>query len=103
MIKHTLLAILLLAGASSAYAQTCLHGPGEKPADRTRREQALQLATKIHLAEMGLVGPRSKAFRPFSELTLPTTPPGFHLQFHADTEGYAFSIKDTLDSCHYAI
>jgi hypothetical protein len=31
------------------------------------------------------------------------TPTGFRVQFETDRATYDFSLKDTLDTCHYAI
>jgi hypothetical protein len=100
MIKP-ILAVTLLLAASPAVAQTCLHGPNESSQNKTRREQALQLAMKINIAQ-NPSGP-GRRYRPLSELLVPLTPPGFTLQFHVNANGYAFSLKDSLDSCGYAI
>lgn len=100
------LALLLTFGASHAAAQTCLHGSDETPAQKTRRDAAIQLATRINLAEMVTSGPRSRnnRYRPLNELTnIPPTPQGFDLQFHTDGNTYSFSIKDRMDPCRYAV
>ena len=99
-------AILLTAGAGTAAAQTCLHGANEAPAQRARRDAAIQLATRINLAETVTSGPRTpnNRYRPFDELmNIPPTPQGFELQFHTDGETYHFSIKDRTDPCRYAV
>jgi hypothetical protein len=85
----------------------CLHGPDERPAHQARREQALTLAQQIHRAENP--GPTAiplqrRTFRPFDQLAnLPPTPDGFKVQLDTDGATYAFSIKDTLDPCRYAV
>jgi hypothetical protein len=97
---------LMTFGVGTAAAQTCLHGTDETPAQRTRREAAIHLATRINLAEMVTSGPRTpnNRYRPLSELTnIPPTPQGFDLQFHTDGNSYAFSIKDRMDPCRYAV
>jgi hypothetical protein len=44
------------------------------------------------------------SYRPLRELpNVPATPPGFRVRFYTDGPSYAFSIKDTLDACEYAI
>ena len=45
-----------------------------------------------------------KNYRPFDQLaSVPPTPAGFRLQFYTDGATYTFSLKDTFDSCQYAI
>ena len=97
---------LLTFGVGTAAAQTCLHGTDETPAQRTRREAAIQLATRINLAQIVTSGPRTpnNRYRPLSELTsIPPTPQGFDLQFHTDGNSYSFSIKDRMDPCRYVV
>jgi hypothetical protein len=92
--------------AASQVPQACLHGANEAPAQRARRDAALQLATRINLAQTMTIGPgpRSNRYRPLAELmNIPPTPAGFDLQFHTDGNTYSFSIKDRLDPCRYAV
>jgi hypothetical protein len=102
-------AILLLTfGGGPAAAQVppmCLHGGNEAPAQKARRDAALQLATRINLAETMIVGPGPRnRYRPLEELTnIPPTPAGFELQFYTDGATYSFSIKDRMDPCRYAV
>jgi hypothetical protein len=107
MRKPVALAVfLVLTSASSSFAQECLHGASEQAAQRSRREQALQTAIKINLAETVIVGPQTgkPKYRPLEQLlNVPPTPTGFALRFYTDGSTYAFSLKDTLDPCHYAI
>ncbi len=101
------LLLLLTFGAGPAAAQTtCLHGADEAPAQKIRRDAAIQLATRINLAQTVTSGPRSSTnrYRPLHELTtIPPTPQGFDLQFHTDGLTYSFSIKDRMDPCRYAV
>jgi hypothetical protein len=100
------LLIMLTAGAVPSAAQTCLHGADETSAQKARRDAAIQLATRINLAEMVTSGPRSSLnrYRPLHELAnIPPTPQGFELQFHTDGNTYSFSIKDRTDPCRYAV
>jgi len=97
---------LLIVGPGNAVAQTCLHGSDETPAQKTRRDAAIQLATRINLAQMITSGPRSRnnRYRPLNELTnIPPTPQGFDLQFHTDGNTYSFSVKDRMDPCRYVV
>lgn len=100
------LALLPIVGAGHAVAQTCLHGSDETPVQKTRRDAAIQLATRINLAQVVTSGPRSpnNRYRPLNELTtIPPTPQGFELQFHTDGSTYSFSIKDRMDPCRYVV
>ena len=101
-----MLFVLLLPGAGNAIAQTtCLHGANEAPAQKTRRDAALRLATRINLAQVTTIGPGPRSrYRRLDELTnIPPTPPGFDLQFHTDGNTYSFSIKDRVDPCRYSV
>ena len=103
------LLMLLTFGAGTAAGQvpqTCLHGATAAPAQKARRDAAIQLATRINLAQTMTIGPgpRSNRYRPLEELmNIPPTPAGFDLQFHTDGNTYSFSIKDRLDPCRYAV
>ena len=96
------LALLLIPGAGSAVAQTCLHGSDETPAQKTRRDAAIQLATRINLAQIAFFrpGPPNRGYRPLEELAnIPATPQGFELQFHTDGNTYSFdrsAINETF-------
>ena len=105
---YLILASVMLVGlnASTSSAQTCLHGADETAVQRARRDAAIQLATRINLAQVVTLGPapQSRRYLPLEELTnIPATPPGFDLQFYTDGSTYSFSIKDRLDPCRYAV
>jgi hypothetical protein len=104
----SLLALLTLGAvpAAAQLSQACLHGANEAPAQKARRDAALQLATRINLAQTMTIGPgpRSNRYRPLAELmNIPPTPAGFELQFYTDGNTYSFSIKDRMDPCRYAV
>src|SRR5262245_64872861 len=120
MLKSMTVATVLLAGLSASprpLAQTfgsnqrCLHGPDEQPVDRARREQAVRMARQINRAEnaASFRGPsQPRTYRPLDDprmapFDIPSTPPGFKLQFYTDGETYAFSVKDTRDRCGFAV
>ncbi len=97
---------IALTMTTGSFAEECLHGANETPAQQTRREQALTVALRINFAEATIVGPRrdSARYRPLEELrNVPPAPKGFDLQFFTDGRSYSFSLKDRLDACHYAI
>lgn len=119
MVKRIVLAALFtgIAGSPPApsFAQgraqlpaPCLHGPSEQANQRTRREQALRLAQQINRAEhsaSGLLPLQPQAdYRSLAQLpSLPPTPAGFRLRLYTDGATYAFSLKDTIDRCEFAI
>ena len=111
MFKPLLIGIVLALGLSPLSAQAplprnCLHGGAESAADRARRQQAIDYATKVTVAETTYgIGPQSqRGYRSLDQLSkLPLLPAGFAIQFHNDDRSYAFSLKDTRDACHYAI
>ena len=81
----------------------CRHDSLEQPLDRQRREAALALARAINTAE-GLLVERTRTYHPLAALRhLPAVPVGFELKFYSDAAGYMFALKDTLDSCRYAV
>src|SRR5262245_57614894 len=104
-------ATLAMAASTSASAQggrarlaACLHGRNETTEERDRREKAVKVAHAINAAEVVVVGPPKPRYRRPEELRfIPPLPRGFELQFDTDGETYTFSIKDTLDACHFAI
>ena len=116
MIKQvtlTALSIGLIASSSSPGAaqrpqlrSRCLHDASEPPNQRARREQAVRMARQINQAEHAapLLPPAPRTYRPLDQLpNIPPAPEGFRLQFYSDGPTYTFSLKDTLDACHYAI
>ena len=100
--------VLLTFGAGTAAAQTpptCLHCANEAPAQKARRDAAIQLATRINNAQTRTIGPGPRSrYRPLEELmNIPPTPTGFELQYYTDGSTYSFSIKDRMDPCRYAV
>jgi len=102
----TTLGMLLIVGVGTSSAQTCLHGSSEAPAQKARRDAAIQLAIRINMAQGAILrpAPQNRRYRPLEELAnIPLTPDGFELQFHTDGNTYRFSIKDRLDPCRYVV
>ena len=106
MLKLLLACVLVLAGAGSAFAQTCLHAADETPANKARRDEALQVAIRINVQQGVRIypNPRQRRFLPLDELrNVPPVPAGFDLQYHTDGQTYSLSLKDRRDPCGYAI
>ncbi len=102
-------ALVLIAGpalAQGSAQRDCLHGTPEAAAERARRQQAIDYATRVNLAESLTFGSRlqPRSYRPLEELpNMPAVPAGFAIHFHVDERGYTLSLKDTRDACKYAV
>jgi len=109
MFKSLVLGIAVMAAGNPLLAQgrqarPCLHTTLESPAERTRRQQAIDYVMKVNMAESARVLMVPRTYRPLNELAnVPAVPEGFSVQFHNDDRGYTVSLKDTRDACHYAV
>ena len=82
--------------------QNCLHGQSETPAQAARRQAALQLARQINATE-AQANQRGHTYYAISDLPgLASEINGFKVQLSTDGGSYTFSVKDTLDACHFA-
>jgi hypothetical protein len=115
MIKHASVLLASLVVASLGYtsvpkqislpsaAASCRHTGNANQTDRDRAEQAVAFAKAINGAEAESKK-RSGAYRSIASLgNLPTVPTEFKVSLYADQTGYMFSLKDTLDPCHFAV
>jgi hypothetical protein len=84
-----------------AQQPACLHGPEETAVEQARRRGALGLVRAINTAQVQAHG-RTGVYQPLANVSLPATPEGFAVQFAEAPGGYVFSVKDTLDPCHFA-
>jgi hypothetical protein len=83
-------------------AQNCLHGPSESADQAARRRAALQLARQVNTVE-AQANQQGHTFYALSDLPgLVAEINGFKVQLSTDGGTYTFSIKDTLDPCHFA-
>ena len=84
-------------------AISCRHTSNVNQTDRDRAEQAVAFAKAINAAEAESKK-RTNGYRSVAVLgNLPTAPTGFKISLYADSTGYMFSLKDTLDPCHFAV
>ncbi len=111
-----LAAAFVMAIASGAEAQQCLHGDGEAPEAAARRREALMAARVVNTAQWNQPGARSGRFLSHDELagrsgnappTVTLTPgqdivPGWRLTLDTTPKGYWFAITDTADPCGFA-
>jgi hypothetical protein len=123
-LRITFMVLALTVVAIPAFAQQCLHGPDESPAEKTRRQQALGAARAVNTLQANQPGARTKTFvdqsalaelaaqnpalaqrsaaakydfKPDSEIL-----PGWQLTLSRTDAGYWFMIKDTTDACGFA-
>jgi hypothetical protein len=85
-----------------AQEPSCLHGPKETAEQRDRRMAALDFARQLNTFE---AAGKSQAQRYYAIEDLPGLPPlpgGMKAGIATDGASYIFSIKDTLDACHFA-
>jgi len=109
MLKHVVaLALIGLGGLGPVTVQKppkqgCLHGSSEALAQAMRREAALRLAREL-IATEAAAHRQAQSYYALSDLPgLPPAPEGFRVQLSTDGASYTFSIKDTLDSCRFAL
>ncbi len=82
--------------------QNCLHGSSETADQAARRRAALQLARQVNTVE-AQANQQGHTFYALSDLPgLASEINGFKVQLSTDGGTYTFSIKDTLDPCHFA-
>lgn len=106
MLKYAAAAAALAAviGLPAAPTQelSCLHGPSETAAQKTRRQAALDFAHLVNTTE-STAHKQAQAYYSLSDLhTIPAVPEGFKALLSSDGVSYTFSVKDTLDPCHFA-
>ena len=113
--------VLLFVPLGAAFAQQCLHGPGETPEQTARRRAALTAARTVNNIQYNRPGSRDNVFlshddlasAPFAKGMGPSTNgisldpqseivPGWKLTLNVTSNGYWFMVKDTTDQCGFA-
>jgi hypothetical protein len=90
-------------GTAPAQERACLHGPSETAAQAARRQAAIGFARLINTTEFR-AHTQAQAYYVLGDLhTIPAPPEGFKAQLSSDGTSYTFSIKDSLDPCHFAL
>ena len=64
---------VVLCGASPAFAQECLHGPSEQPAQQERRQQAIRAARLVNTVEANQLGCSEQRYLRHEELAASPT------------------------------
>jgi hypothetical protein len=98
-----LIAAPILVGSRLILAQTpaCLHATSESADQQARRRQALTKTRQINSAEV-VAQTQTGRYQPVESLSGVTVDPqGFVTHLAVDANGYAFSIKDSLDPCGF--
>jgi len=98
---------LALAGAvgfveAPAQEPSCLHGPKETAEQRGRRTAALEFARQLNTFEAAGKSQAQRYYAIEDLPGLPHLPDGMKAAIATDGGSYTFSIKDTLDACHFA-
>ena len=105
MRKYVLaLALAGLIGFVTLPAQepTCLHGPKETTAQSARRTAALEFARQLNTFEAAGKSQAQRYYAIEDLPGLPKLPEGMKAAIATDGASYVFSVKDTLDACHFA-
>jgi hypothetical protein len=85
-----------------AQEPACLHGPKETAEQRDRRVAALDFARQLNTFEAAGQS-QARRYYAIEDLPgLPKLPAGMKAAIATDGASYTFSIKDTLDACHFA-
>jgi hypothetical protein len=80
----------------------CLHGSSSTPENRARRDAALQYARQLNTFEAAGKNQAQRYYAIEDLPGLPALPDGFKARMSTDGASYAYSVKDTLDPCHFA-
>jgi hypothetical protein len=95
--------VLVNAQPTIAVQAACLHGPNEAPDQLARRQRAVALTRLINTLQLEALT-RMQAYQALDKLMVAAeTPKGFTVHLVSDGASYAFSVKDTLDPCHYML
>lgn len=106
MVRFVLaLAVAGALGFAAVPAQppACLHGPSSAPEHRARRDAALQYAKQLTAFEAAGKSQAQRYYAIEDLPGLPKLPDGFKARMSTDGASYAFSVKDTLDPCRFAL
>jgi hypothetical protein len=106
MVKFVVaLAVAGTLGFAAVPAQqpACLHGPASTPEHRARRDAAVQYARQLTAFEVAGKNQAQRYYAIEDLPGLPALPEGFKARMSTDGASYAFSVKDTLDPCHFAL
>jgi hypothetical protein len=76
--------------------------PSGCPTDAQRGQAAVRFARIVNTAEARFQA-QNKRYGQIPELAVGTEPEGFRAQLTTDGTAYTFSVKDTVDACHFAL
>lgn len=97
------LAAFVAFGVTPRQEPGCLHATSETPAQALRRQAAVAFARLVNTTELR-AHQQAQTYYALGDLhTIPAPPDGFKAQLSTDGATYTFSIKDTLDPCHFAL
>ena len=72
------------------------------PTDAQRGQAAVRFARELNTAQATFRA-QNRRYGQISDLAVGAEPAGFRAQLTTDGTTYSFSVKDTVDACHFAL
>ena len=72
------------------------------PTDAQRGQAAIRFARELNTAQAAFRA-QNRRYGQISDLAVDAEPAGFRAQLTTDGTTYSFSVKDTVDACHFAL
>jgi hypothetical protein len=72
------------------------------PADAQRRQAAVRFVREVNTAQARFQA-QNKRYGQIADLATGAEPAGFRAQLTTDGTTYSLSVKDTVDTCHFAL
>jgi len=72
------------------------------PSDAQRRQAAVRFVREVNTAQARFQA-QNKRYGQIADLATQAEPAGFRAQLTTDGATYSFSVKDTVDACHFAL
>ena len=72
------------------------------PTEPQRARAAVQYARAVNTAQSSFHS-QNQRYGQISDLAVAAEPTGFRAQLTTDGTTYSFSVKDTVDACHFAL
>ena len=96
-------AAVLLAFTGAGEAQPCLHGPDESESQRRRVSAAIAFIREVSEAQARIYRQRDTYVALSDAVSVARVPVGFVPRLRFDRWSYGIMLKDSLDSCGFAL
>jgi hypothetical protein len=96
-------AVIVLAVAGAGEAQTCLHGADESESQRRRVGAAITFIREVSEAQSRMYRQRNSYVALSEAVSVARVPVGFVARLRFDRWSYGLMLKDSLDSCGFAL